>query len=88
MKTLEATIQLGGFNQNLPMRQYTRRFPYSGTHQHEDDAIGNFFYSVKYKYGTTTVELIFGTKTILPDVYSIVSKSVLNIAKVLQDHLH
>ena len=43
MKNLEATTQLGGFNQQLPMRQYTESFPYSGTHYNKYDAIKNFF---------------------------------------------
>ena len=32
MKNLEATTQLGGFNQSLPTRQSNKRFPYSGPH--------------------------------------------------------
>ena len=32
MKTLEATTQLGGFNQLLPTRKSSKRFSYSGPH--------------------------------------------------------
>ena len=74
MKTLEATIQIGGFNQCRPMRQYNKRFPYRGPHQHEDDAIDAFLYSLKYHDVTTYVELIVGTNKLLVDVYTIVSK--------------
>ena len=84
MKTLEATTQLGGFNKLLLIRQSNKHFPYSGTHQHEDDAIVAFFSSVKSHGGTTTVEIVFVTKTLLMDVYYIGTKSGLNIAKVLQ----
>ena len=85
MKTLEATTQLGGFNQRLPMRKSNNRFPCIGPHRHEDDAIDTFFSSVKSHEGTTAVELIVGTKTLITYVYSVVSNSGLNIAKVLQE---
>ena len=85
MKTLEANTQLGGFNKFPQMRQSNKSFPYSGTHWHEDDTINNFLSSVQAHYGTTVVEIIVGTKTLLKDVYTIGSKSGLNIAKVLQD---
>ena len=87
IKTLEATTQLGGFNQHLPMRQYNKRFPYSEPQQNEDDAIDTFFYSVKAHDDTIAVELIVGTKELLMNVYDKGSKSGLNIAKVLQDRL-
>ena len=85
MKTLDSTTQLGGFDQRLPMRQYNKCFSYNGFHQHEDDAIDTFFSSVKSHDGTTAVELIVGTKTLLTDVYAIGSNSGLNISKVLLD---
>ena len=84
IKTLESTTQLGSFNQRLPARQYNKRLHYIGPHQHEDDTIATLFSSVKTNDGTTAVKLIVGTKTLLTDVYAIGSKSVLNIAKVLQ----
>ena len=85
MKTLEATNQLGGFNQCLPMSKSNKIYPYSESHQRKDDAIDTLFYSVKYHNGTTVIELIVGTKTILTDVYAIGSKSGLNIANFSQD---
>ena len=85
MKTLEATTQLIGFNKRLPMRQSNKRFPYSRPHQHEDDVIDTFFSLVKSHVGTTAVEIIVGTKTLLMDVYAIGYKSGLNISKFLQD---
>ena len=88
MKTLEATNQLGGLNQRLPIRQSNKCFPYSRHQQHDDDAIDSFFSSVQYRDGTTAVELIVGTKKILTNVYAIGSNSVLNISKLLQDRLH
>ena len=42
MKTLEATTQLGGFNQRLPKRQYNKCFPYRGPHQHGEDSVNKF----------------------------------------------
>ena len=71
MKTLEATYQLDGFNQNIPMSQYNKHLYYIRTHQHEDDAIDTFFSSVRFHDRTTAVELIVGTKTLLTDVYAI-----------------
>ena len=44
MKTLEATRQIGEFNQCRPMRQSNKRFPYRGPHQHKYDAIDTFLY--------------------------------------------
>ena len=88
MKTLEATAQLGGFNQLPPMRKPNKHLPYNRHHQHENDAIKKFFSSVKSHDGTTDVELMVGIKTLLTDVYAIWSKSGLNIAKVLQDCFH
>ena len=70
MNTIEATSQLGGFNQHLPTRQPNKRFPYSGPHRHEDDTIGNFLSSVRAQNVTTTIELIVAN-TLLTDVYSI-----------------
>ena len=84
MKTLEDMTQLGGFNKRLLMRQSNKHFPYSGPHLNKDDAIDTFFSSVKSHNGTTDVEVIVGTKTLLTDVYAIASKSDLNISKFLQ----
>ena len=70
------------------MSKSNKCFPYSGPHQHEDDAIYTFFSSVKYHDGTTTVEIIFGTNAILADIYAIGSNKGLNIAKVLQDFFY
>ena len=84
MKTLEDMTQLGGFNQRLLMRQSNKHFPYSGPHLNKDDAIDTFFSSVKSHNGTTAVEIVVGTKTLLTDVYAIGSKSGLNTAKFLQ----
>ena len=86
MKTLKATTQIGGFSQHLPMRQYNKQFPYSGTRRNKDDAIDTFFSSLRAYDGTNNVEIIVGTKTLLTDVYAIESKSGINIAKVIQDH--
>ena len=85
MKTLEATTQIGGFNQRLPMRKSNNRFPCIGPHRHEDDAIDTFFSSVKSHDETTAVKLVVGIKTLITDVYAIQSKSVLNISQFLQD---
>ena len=85
MKTLEDTTQLGVLNQRLPMRKYNNCLPYRGPHQQDDYSFGTFFSSVKYHDRNTAVEIIVGTKTLLTDVYAIVSKSGLNIAKFLQD---
>ena len=71
MKNLEATTQLGGFNQRLPTSEYKNRLPYSGPHWHKDDAIDTFSSSVKSHDGTTTIYLIFGTNTLLTDVNAI-----------------
>ena len=87
MNTLEASTQLGGFNQRLTTRQSKKCFPYSGSHQHEVDTIWTFFSSVKVHDGTTAVELIVVTNTLLKDVYTIGSISGLNIAEVPQDRL-
>ena len=65
MKTLEATTQLGGFNQRLTTRQSKNLFPYSGTYWHKDDVIDTFFSSVTSYDGTTAIGLIVGTKTLL-----------------------
>ena len=67
------------------MSKSNKCFPYSDPHQHEDDAIYTFFSSVKYHNGTTNVEIIVGTKTLLTDVYAVGSNSGLIIAKVPQD---
>ena len=67
------------------MRNTNKLFPYSGPHRYEYDDIDAFFFSVRAHDGTTSVELIFGTKTLLNDVYAIWSNSGLNIANVLQD---
>ena len=40
---------------------------------------------MKSHNGTISVEIIFGTNTLLTDFYAIGSKSVLNISKVLYD---
>ena len=42
MNNLEATTQLCGFNQYIPMQQSKKRFPYSGSLRHKGDAIKNF----------------------------------------------
>ena len=84
MKTIEATPQLGGFNQHLPMRQSNNCFPYSRPRRHKDDAIDNFFSSVQDHNGTTTVEIIVGTNTLLTDIYTRGYNSGLNISKFLQ----
>ena len=82
METLEAPTQLGGFNQHLLMRQYNNCLSYSGTHQHEDDAIDTFFPLVK------SHEIMVDTKTLITDVDAIGSKSDLNIPKVIQECFH
>ena len=74
MNTLEATIQIGGFNPFCPMRQSNKHFPYRGLHQHKDDAIDALLYSLKSHDVTTYVELIVGTNKLLVDVYAIGSK--------------
>ena len=74
MKTLEDTNQLDFLNQCLPMRKYNKFFPYRGPHQHEDDSLDTFFSSVKSHDSNTSLEIIVGTKTLLTDVYAIVSK--------------
>ena len=84
MNTIKATTQLSGFNQRLLMRQSNKRFPYSGHHWNEDDAIDTFFSSVPSHYGTAFIEIIVGIKTLLNDVYVIVSNSGLNISKVIK----
>ena len=71
MKTLEATTKLGGFNQCLPIRNSNKQFLYSGNHLREDDDINTFFSLVPSHDVTTAVELIFGTKTLVTDVYAI-----------------
>ena len=71
MKTLEATTQLFGFNQCLPMRQSNQRLTYRGPHQHKYDVIDTLFYSVVIHNDTTSVELIVGTKILITDVYVI-----------------
>ena len=81
MKTLEATTQLGGFNQSIQMRQFNMHFHYSGPHWHKDVAIINLLSSVQSHDGTTIVELIVGTKKLLTDVYAIGPKSGLNICQ-------
>ena len=43
MNTLEVTTQICGFNQRLPMWNFNKQFPYSGTHRHKDDDIDIFF---------------------------------------------
>ena len=88
MKTLEATTQLGGFNQHLLMRHYNKHFPYSGPQWHKDGAINTIFYSVQTRDVINTIEIIVGTNTLPTDVYAIVYKSGLNISKVLQDRFH
>ena len=65
------------------MRQYNTRFLYSGPHQNEEDSIKTFFSLVPAHDGTTSVELLVGTKTLLTEVYAIRTKSGLNIDKVL-----
>ena len=87
MKTLEATTQLGGFNQFSMMNQSNKRLPYIGNHWHKDDAIITFLSSLKSHCGNTAVKLIVGTKELFTDVYAIWSKSGLNISKFLQDRL-
>ena len=88
IKTLETTTKIGGFNQSLQMKQSNKLFPYSGSHRHKYDAIDTFFLSVPYHDGATDVELIFGTKKLLTDVYAIWFKSGLIIANFLQDCFH
>ena len=68
------------------MRQSNKNFPYRGPRQRKDDAIHNFFCSVKYHNDTTNVELIDSTKILLTDVYDIGSKSGLNIDKIIQGY--
>ena len=75
--------QLGVFNQCRLMRQSNNIFPYIGPHRHEDDTIDTFLFSLKSHDGTTNVEIIVGTKTLLMDVYAIGYKSGLNISKYL-----
>ena len=67
------------------MRQSNKCFPYIRSHLHEDDAIDTFLSSVKSHDGNNAVEIIVGAKTILRDLNAVVSKSGLNISKVLQD---
>ena len=85
MKTIEATTQFCCSNQHLQMIQFHKSFHYIRTHQNEDDAINNFFPSVWSHDGNTAIELIVGTRILLMDVYDIVSKSGLNIARFIQD---
>ena len=85
IKTLEDTTKIDGFNKHLQMRQYNNWFTYSGPHRHEDDNINTFVYYVCAQDGTTAIELIFGTKTLLTDVYDKGSKSGFKISKFLQD---
>ena len=65
MKNIKATTQIGGFNQSLPILQSNKRFLCSGRQRHKDDAIENFLLSVPAHDGTTSVELIARTKTLL-----------------------
>ena len=88
MDTLEGTTQIGCFNQSLLMRKSKKRFPYIGTHWHEDDAIDTLLSSVKSHNGTITVQLIVSTKTFLTDIYDVGSNSGLNIAIFLQYRFH
>ena len=67
------------------MIQTNNIFPYSGPLRYKDYAIDVFFASVRAHDGTTAVELIYGTKILLTDVYDIGSKSGVNIGKVFQD---
>ena len=53
MKTLEATNQLGGFNQRLPTRHPNKKFLYIGPHQHEDDIINTSLSYIRAQYGIT-----------------------------------
>ena len=85
MKTLEAATQPGGFNQRFSMWHSKKRFLYSRYHQHKDYSIDIFFSSVPDHDVTTAVELTFGTKILLTNIYAIGSNSGLNIYKVLQD---
>ena len=70
------------------MSKYKKCFLYSGSHQHDDDYLDTLFSSVKSHDSNTTVKIIVGTKTVLMDVYAIVSKSGVNIAKVFQDRFY
>ena len=70
------------------MSKYDKCFPYSGPQRHKGDSIDTFFSSVKSHDSNTDVEIIVGTKTLLTDVYAIVSKSGLKISKVLQDRFY
>ena len=88
MKTLKATTQLGGFNQHLLMIKSNNNFTYSGPHQHEYDSITTLLSSLQDHNDTTSVEIIFGTKTLLTDVWAIWYKPGLNISKVFQDRFH
>ena len=83
-KTLEATNQLGGFNQRPPMRQYNKRLPYSRPYLHKDDYIDTLLSSMQAHYGNTSIELNVFTKTLLTYVYAIASKSRTKTPKVLQ----
>ena len=84
MKTSEASTKLGGFKQLFQMLHSNKRLSYSEPQKNDDDAINNFFSSVRAHDGTTPIELIIDTETLLTNVYAIGSKSSLNIAKVLQ----
>ena len=88
MEALEAITKIGGFNQGFLMQHYNKCSPYSGPHRHKDDAIYNFFSSVPAHNGTTSIELILVTKTLLTNVYMIESNSSLNISNILQDRYH
>ena len=85
MKTLEATTQLGGFNQHIPMQQYNKRLRYSGPHWNEDYDIYTLFSLVIAHDENKPVEIIICTKKLITNIYEIGSKSGLNISKVLQD---
>ena len=85
MKTIETTTQLGGSNQRLQKGQSHKSFPCSSPHQHKDDVINNLLSTVWSHDGNIAIELIVGTRTLLMDLYDIVSKSGLNVANFIQD---
>ena len=66
------------------MSKYDKCFPYSGPQRHKGDSIDTFFSSVKSHDSNTDVAIIVGTKTLLTDVYAIVSKSGPNMTKFIQ----
>ena len=67
------------------MRQFNKKFLYSGPQQHNHEAVEIFLSSVHAHDGTAAVEIIVGTNTLLTDVYDIGYNLGLNISTVLKD---